>query len=95
MDSGVILEMLKVDLGMVTTAYDERLSAIINAAMGAIATEGITLDAARVDDMQLVTMYSAWLWRRRDSMDAMPRMLRWSLNNRLFSQKAKAGETDG
>lgn len=95
MDSGVILEMLKVDLGMVTTAYDERLTAIINAAMGAIATEGITLDAERVDDMQLVTMYSAWLWRRRDSMDAMPRMLRWALNNRLFSQKAKAGETDG
>lgn len=95
MDSGVILEMLKVDLGMVTTAYDERLTAIINAAMGAIATEGITLDATRVDDMQLVTMYSAWLWRRRDSMDAMPRMLRWSLNNRLFGQKAKAGEADG
>ena len=88
MDSGVILEMLKVDLGMVTTAYDTRLTAIINAAMGAIATEGIALDATRADDMQLVTMYSAWLWRRRDSMDAMPRMLRWALNNRLMSQKA-------
>lgn len=88
MDSGVILEMLKVDLGMVTTAYDTRLTAIINAAMGAIAMEGITLDAAHADDMQLVTMYSAWLWRRRDSMDVMPRMLRWALNNRLMSQKA-------
>lgn len=93
MDSGVILQMLKLDIGMVTTAYDVRLSAIIDAAIAAIQTEGITLDSERADDMQLVVMYSAWLWRRRDSMDAMPRMLRWALNNRLFSQKAS--EEDG
>lgn len=93
MDSGVILQMLKLDIGMVTTAYDARLLAIIRAAIAAIQTEGITLDPEREDDMQLVIMYSAWLWRRRDSMDAMPRMLRWALNNRLFSQKAS--ETDG
>lgn len=93
MESGAILEMLKLDIGMVTTAYDARLLAIIDAAKGAIQTEGIVLDPSRVDDMQLVIMYSAWLWRRRDSMDAMPRMLRWALNNRLFSQKAS--EADG
>lgn len=93
MDSGVILEMLKMDLGMVTTAYDQRLLMMIESSKKAIATEGITLDPERLDDGQLVVMYSAWLWRRRDSMDAMPRMLRWALNNRLFSQKAS--ETDG
>lgn len=93
MDSGVILQMLKLDIGMVTTAYDARLLAIIRAAIAAIQTEGITLDPEREDDMQLVIMYSAWLWRRRDSMDGMPRMLRWALNNRLFSQKAS--EEDG
>lgn len=93
MDSGVILEMLKVDLGMVTTAYDARLLAIMEAAKKAIEVEGIVLDPERFDDAQLVIMYSAWLWRRRDSMDAMPRMLRWALNNQLFSQKAS--ETDG
>lgn len=93
MDSGVILQMLKLDIGMVTAAYDQRLLAIIRAAIAAIQTEGITLDPEREDDMQLVIMYSAWLWRRRDSMDGMPRMLRWALNNRLFSQKAS--EEDG
>lgn len=93
MDSGVILQMLKLDIGMVTTAYDARLLAIIRAAIAAIQTEGITLDPERADDVQLVVMYSAWLWRRRDSMDGMPRMLRWALNNRLFSQKAS--EEDG
>lgn len=93
MDSGVLLEMLKMDLGMMTTAYDQRLLMIIESSKQAIATEGIVLDPDRFDDGQLVVMYSAWLWRRRDSMDAMPRMLRWALNNRLFSQKAS--ETDG
>lgn len=93
MDSGVILEMLKIDLGMVTTAYDARLVAIMEAAKKAIEVEGIVLDPERFDDAQLIIMYSAWLWRRRDSMDAMPKMLRWALNNRLFSQKAS--ETDG
>lgn len=93
MDSGVILEMLKMDLGMMTTAYDQRLLMIIESSKQAIETEGIVLDPDRFDDGQLVVMYSAWLWRRRDSMDAMPRMLRWALNNRLFSQKAS--ETDG
>lgn len=92
MDSGVILEMLKIDLGMVTTAYDARLVAIMEAAKKAIEVEGIVLDPERLDDAQLVIMYSAWLWRRRDSMDAMPRMLRWALNNRLFSQKASVAD---
>ena len=40
-----------------------------------------------VTDANLVIMYAAWLWRRRDTMEAMPRMLRWQLNNRVFSEK--------
>jgi len=32
-------------------------------------------------------MYAAWLWRKRDTMDAMPRMLRWMLNNRVFGPR--------
>ena len=41
----------------------------------------------------LVEMYAAYLYRRRREENVqMPRMLRWALNNRLFSQK---GEADG
>ena len=32
-------------------------------------------------------MYAGWLWRRRDTMEGMPRMLRWALNNKVFSGK--------
>ena len=80
-----LLAMLKVDLGITTSAYDERLTQYITAAETAITREGITLTP---EDGSLVVMYAAWMWRRRDSMDGMPRMLRYQLNNRLFSEKA-------
>jgi hypothetical protein len=37
--------------------------------------------------MALVVMYAAWLWRKRDNMEGMPRMLRYALNNRIFQEK--------
>ena len=81
------LTMLKVDLGITGTAYDDRLSQYISSAEQMIGTEGITLtDSA--EDKQLVVSYAAWLWRRRDSGNGMPRMLRYLLNNRLFAEKA-------
>lgn len=83
------LKLLKLDLQITTTAYDELLSQMISSAEGMIAREGIVLDSKKAEDTQLVVMYAAYLYRRRrDENPAMPRMLRFSLNNRLFSQKA-------
>lgn len=88
--------MLKIDLGISATAYDERLLQYIQAAEQEIIREGISFpDEPAIDDDQLVIMYAAWLWRKRDSGEGMPRMLRYALNNRLFSQKMKAEESDG
>lgn len=88
-----MLEMLKIDLGITTTAYDERLGQYLTSAQQMIEREGVTaLNLSTLEDQQLVVMYAAWLWRRRDSMEGMPRMLRWVLNNRIFSEKAKAKE---
>lgn len=81
------LTMLKVDLGVTGTDYDDRLSQYITSAEQMIGTEGITL-TDRPEDQQLVVSYAAWLWRRRDSGSGMPRMLRYLLNNRLFAEKA-------
>ena len=82
--------MLKTDLGILaTTAYDTRLTQLLTAAQSAIEHEGAsTLDASDVLDMQLIVMYAAWLWRRRDTGDGMPRMLRLALNNRVLGEKA-------
>ena len=91
----IMLTMLKTDLGIRTsTAYDARLIQLLTAAESAIRKEGAsTLDASDPLDQQLIVMYAAWLWRRRDNMEGMPRMLRWALNNRIFREKA--GASDG
>ena len=82
--------MLKVDLGITTTAYDERLENYLQTARKMMAREGVVLtqdDAETVDDINLNIMYAAWLWRKRDTGEGMPRMLRWELNNRVFDLK--------
>ena len=85
-----VLKSLKVDLGILSTsAYDERLTEIIKSSFQMIVREGAaTLNADALEDAQLIVMYSAWVWRRRDSGEGMPRMVRWALNNRILSEKA-------
>lgn len=85
-----MLTMLKTDLGIrSTTAYDTRLDQLLTAAQSAIIGDGAsTLDASDPLDQQLIVMYAAWLWRKRDDMPGMPRMLRVALNNRVFSETA-------
>ena len=85
-----LLSSLKVDLGILsTTLYDERLLSYLTSAMEAIRKEGAaTISPSSPLDAQLIVMYAAWLWRKRDSMEGMPRMLRWQLNNRVLSEKA-------
>ena len=92
MADSTMLAMLKTDLGISTsTAYNTRLEQLLTVAQNAIIEEGAsTLDASDPLDMQLIVMYAAWLWRRRDSMDGMPRSLRYQLNRRIFAEKAGA-----
>lgn len=97
-----MLTMLKTDLGISSTAYDTRLGQYITTAKAEIVREGIVFpETLTVDDMQVIVMYSAWMWRRRDgesgrygSGASMPRMLRYMLNNKLFSQKM-GGDSNG
>lgn len=82
------LDMLKYNLGKLDTAQDEYLQHLIEAARQMIAREGITLDDTQ-ESQNIVTMYAAYLYRRRAGDDqSMPRMLRYALNNLLFAQKA-------
>ena len=83
-----VLEMVKVDLGIRVTAYDQRLTQYVESAQKAIIREGVKTLSDDVEDMQMVAMYAGWLWRKRDTGDGMPRNLRWMLNNRIFSEKA-------
>lgn len=85
-----MIDMLRTDLGITTNKYDVRLYQYIESALKMIKTEGVTIDTDDAQDQQLVVSYAAWMWRRRDTMEGMPRMLRWQLNNRLMSQKMRS-----
>ena len=91
MTDAQLLAALKVSLGITVEAYDDRLTQLIADAKSAIIAEGAgSLDpSGDTGDAQLVIMYAQWSWTRRDSMEAMPRMLRWRLNNRIFGEKMR------
>lgn len=88
MTDAEILTMLQVDLGELfpSDARKAYLQQCISAARQLITREGIDLTDS-IEDGQLVEMYAAYLVRKRATTEPMPRMLRWTLNNRLFSQK--------
>lgn len=89
MTDETILAMLKVNLQIIAgnTLQDEYLWNLIATARQMITREGIMLTDS-IEDGNLVVMYAAYLYRKRaDDAPVMPRMLRYALNNRLFSQK--------
>ena len=84
------LVLLKQDLQMLTSANNDFLKSLILAAETAIQREGITLVDGDMDIDMAVVQYAAYLFRKRASNEtAMPRFLRWRLNNILMSQKGK------
>ena len=89
MDKAAKLAILKQDIQMLTTANDEYLGTLLDLAAGAIQREGIKLIEDDTECDMAVVQYAAYLFRKRAAEDAaMPRFLRWQLNNLLFSQKA-------
>ena len=78
---------------MLTSANDEFLKSLITTAESAIQREGIMLVENDMDIDMAVVQYTAYIFRKRTGDEtAKPRILRWRLNNILFSQK---GKTDG
>lgn len=105
MSNDVILTMLKQGLEIITdymdaeskAAKDLELMQYVQTAEVYIEREGIVLQDV-VDDQMLVSMYAMWLYDKRKTTGSkytsyyiqnMPRMLRYNLNNRLFSQKVR------
>lgn len=88
MSNEQLLAMLKTDLGITASLYDTRLSQYLKTAQDEIEREGVTLSPSDdVADANLVIQYAAWMWRKRDTGEGMPRMIRWQINNRLFSDE--------
>ena len=95
-----LITMLKVDLGISTTVYDERLGQYLDSAKAEIEREGYTFPSTlTADDMQLIVMYASEMWLSRASGlgtpgESMSRKLRYRLNNIIFQQKMREVEHD-
>ena len=88
MTSAEKLSVLKNDLQLMSNANDLFLSLLLEQAAEAIKQEGIILNESIQSDMIIIS-YAAYLFRKRAGTDtAMPKFLRYQLNNLLFSQKA-------
>ena len=88
MSPEALLSPLKIDLGITSTAFDERLTDQLEAALQEITAMGATLtDDAR--DRNLVLMYAAWRWRCRTTQAPMGRMLQLALHNRVIGEAAR------
>lgn len=86
------LVLLKADLQLMTSANDVLLLHLLEASEAAISREGIEADGSADYDAAHIS-YAAYLFRKRAANEtAMPRFLRWQLNNILMSQKIKAGD---
>ena len=92
------LTLLKLDLQQTTQANDTYLAYLLTSAEAFVNREGVQDDGSVEYDAVLIH-YAAYLFRKRaastagnkDSETAMPRFLRYEMNNLLFAQKA--GET--
>lgn len=105
MTKAEILTILKSDLDIASTVTtkDSFLDSLIDLSISAITREGIIFsNPYTADEGMLIEMFAAFLFRRRkdagtsskmhDAGFAMPRSLRYQLNNLLLSQKAKIDE---
>lgn len=81
--------LLKKDMQMTTKANDEYLDFLLSKAKELMEREGIREeDTNEYAGIQID--YAAYLFRKRASAQtAMPRFLRWEMNNLLISQKAR------
>ena len=91
MNKGDLLTLVQsnLDLLSVDKTRESQLNFLIDTAIELIAREGVTLtEPYTSEDANLIVMYASYLYRKRATDEAMPRMLRWALNNRIFGRNA-------
>ena len=88
------LMILKKDLQITTSANDDLLNFLLESSREEIIGEGIRLIENDIRSDAVNIQYAAYLFRKRASpQTAMPRFLRWELNNMKFSEKYGGGGT--
>ena len=88
-----LLTMLRNDLQNPPGLLNDYLTFLINSSKDQIEDKGITLNLGSNEDCHLIIMHASWLYRKRNSNDGMPRMLRYALHSRLIHEKGGVSES--
>lgn len=92
------LALLKADLGYYDAAIpadlEEYLRGLLASAESRIVRAGISLTAGDVDDDLFLSMYAAWLYRKRIDGSRKPQMLQDEIRNRQVSDALADDESE-
>lgn len=84
------LALMKADLGYfdsaIPAALETYLSSVLDSAAAKISRANIDLVAGNVDDDVFLSMYAAWMYRKRTEGLAMPDTLRDEIRNRQVDE---------
>lgn len=89
MDVNLLLAFVKANLNITQSVRDEYLTAIINGVVAELTDEqGLDLESSNPYHIQFVVDYAAWRYRSRGEEGAMPKHLRFRLNNMMIHQES-------
>lgn len=86
------LGMLKANVGLLRppAEIEDFMISCIKTAAADLERASIVLDSENTDDLHLLSMYAAWLYRNRVAGAAKPEMLRGAMRNRQVSATSEA-----
>ena len=73
-------------------SVEDLLQNLLDTARDDLSTFGVALNTSAPADLHLMSMYAAWLYRKRGSGDSMPAMLRAAINNRKVAAATSLAE---
>ena len=91
MSASELLALFKLQIQILTDAFDTYLLTILEAAQDMMEREGIVVDTSSPECVQVILMQASYLYDKRKTGEAEPRRLRYAKNNLLFSQKIRQG----
>lgn len=80
-DKKRVLALFKHDLGIISTAKDDYFESLITACEAELKKK-FTINLSEMEDMMLLSDFSAWRYRNRISGEAMPQNITERIRNR-------------
>lgn len=90
MTEAEVLVLVKADLGILNPDNNTEtfLASLITTSIKEIERVGITLSSPyEVEDATLISMYACYLYRKRNTDEGLPRMIKARISNRLMSER--------